>query len=176
MLRVSDDVTESVPKNRNRLVYLFLLILFVGLLISLPLIFSKSKLSSCPIAIQTKESGKVAFADTYTPETCIKLELADTSAKRVAGLSGRPSMGVDQGMLFIFDEPGNHCIWMKDMKFAIDIVWIDENKIITDIKKNTKPETYPESFCPSKNAKYVIELNNGVAEQAKLEVGKQIYL
>ncbi len=169
-------MTESEPSNRKRLVYLLILVLFVSLLVSVPFLFSKSKFNSCPIAIQSKESGKVAFADTYTPETCIKLEVADSNEERVKGLSGRPSLSIDQGLLFVFDEPESHCIWMKDMNFPIDIVWLDENKTVTDIKTKTKPETYPESFCPSKNAKYVIELNSGIAELAKLEVGKQINL
>lgn len=116
------------------------------------------------------------MTDTYQPKQCITLETVDNNQDRVRGLSGREYMLTNQGMLFVFDQPGNHCIWMKDMNFPIDIVWIDENKIVTDIKKDVKPETYPESFCPSKDSKYVIELNAGVSELANLYVSKQINL
>src|SRR3989344_4329125 len=56
-------------------------------------------------------------------ETTVMAEVADTLALQTRGLSGRTSLGEGEGMLFIFDQEGTHGIWMKDMHFAIDIVW-----------------------------------------------------
>jgi len=85
--------------------------------------------------------------------------IADSSDERILGLSNRDSLpdGVD-GMLFIFDEPNLHSIWMKDMNFSIDILWLDADFNIIDQALNTSPDTYPESFTPSIPALYVLEL------------------
>lgn len=64
---------------------------------------------------------------------------------------------------------------MKDMRFSLDIIWLNEAGIITKIEKQVSPETYPADFC-SPNTKYVIELNAGTAEQARLKVGQTLQL
>ncbi len=66
-------------------------------------------------------------------------EVADTPARRAKGLSGRASLPENEGMLFVFEEPGNHGFWMKDMKFAIDIIWIKGDKIV-GLTENAEPE------------------------------------
>src|SRR4051812_9202852 len=50
----------------------------------------------------------------------------DTPETRSLGLGGRPCMPPRTAMLFEFYETGQQCFWMKDMKFAIDIVWLNE--------------------------------------------------
>lgn len=68
-----------------------------------------------------------------------KVEIADTMMARAQGLSGREKLADDEGMLFLFDSPGRHGFWMKDMKFAIDIVWIRGDKIV-GFAENVQPE------------------------------------
>jgi uncharacterized membrane protein (UPF0127 family) len=104
---------------------------------------------------------------------CISFENADTNAKRLKGLSDRGSLAQDKAMLFTFDQVAEQCIWMKDMRFNIDIVWLDESKKISQIKTNAEPSTYPESFC-TPGTKYVIELNAGASEQLNLKAGQQL--
>jgi uncharacterized membrane protein (UPF0127 family) len=60
---------------------------------------------------------------------------------------------------------------MKDMKFPIDMIWLDENKEVIHIEKDVKPETFPESFGPNKNAKYIIEIKANRVDQIGLSVG-----
>ena len=62
----------------------------------------------------------------------IAVEVAATAETRSKGLSGRGSLEEGTGMLFIFDSPAQYGFWMKDMNFAIDIVWIDEKFHIVD--------------------------------------------
>ena len=90
-------------------------------------------------------------------------EVADTEAERTQGLSNRNELPANAWLLFVFDEDAPHCFWMKDMKFSIDIIWMDQDKKVVKIKENVKPETYPESFCPEQPALYVLEVNAGVA-------------
>lgn len=90
------------------------------------------------------------------------------------GLSGREKLPENSGMLFVFDKPDYHSFWMKDMKFAIDIIWIDENKKIVDITYNTAPETYPATFRSNVPVQYVLEVNAGWAEQSAMNINDVI--
>lgn len=87
--------------------------------------------------------------------------VADTKEERSKGLSGRAGLDARQGMLFVFPENDQHGIWMKDMKFPIDIIWISENLRIVDIKRDASPDSYPESFTNVRPARYVLELSAG---------------
>lgn len=78
-----------------------------------------------------------------------------------------------QGMLFDFEKPQRACIWMKGMNLNIDIVWIDHNKKVTQIKENVSPDTYPKSFCADQT-RYVIELAAGTARRAGLKTGLRL--
>jgi uncharacterized protein len=106
----------------------------------------------------------------------INLEVADTDAERSLGLSGRTSLESDTGLLFIFEEPGIYSFWMKDMRFPIDIVWIDENWEVVDINRGVRPETYPELFHPVAPVKYVLELNSGTAVELGIDTNSKLFL
>src|SRR5216683_4936930 len=58
------------------------------------------------------------------------VEVATTSAQQQLGLSGRGGLAQDQGMLFIFKTADRYPFWMKDMKFPLDIIFINNNKIV----------------------------------------------
>lgn len=105
--------------------------------------------------------------------TMITLEYADTEAERVQGLSNRENLDKNTAMLFVFPKKDEVCMWMKDMNFSIDMVWLDQAKKVTKIEKDVSPETYPQAFCED-NTKYVLELNTGVSEQSHLQVGQRI--
>ncbi len=109
------------------------------------------------------------MADNYS-DCSIRLELAGTDAQRTKGLSGRDSLAVDHGMLFRFDQAGTHCMWMKDMKLPIDILWLDDSDKIVKIEHNLSPDTYPASFCAD-NSKQVVELSSGSALRLGLHPG-----
>jgi uncharacterized protein len=103
------------------------------------------------------------------------LEVADTSQARTLGLSNRASLAADHGMLFVFPgAPKPQCFWMRDMSFPLDIIWAGANKQVVHIEQNVNPDTYPQSFCPSEPAQYVIELNAGTAASAGIRVGQTL--
>jgi len=64
-------------------------------------------------------------------------------------------------MLFVFENPGIHGIWMKDMKFPIDIIWLDKDMSVISKELNVSPDTYPQVFYPSREAYYVLEVKAG---------------
>ncbi|MEK7176049.1 MAG: DUF192 domain-containing protein [Patescibacteria group bacterium] len=94
----------------------------------------------------------------------ILVEIADTTEKLARGLSGRKSLSPGSGMLFVFSEIGSYGFWMKDMKFPIDIAWlerIDNSFRIVGIERNVSPESFPHVFYPPVPIKYVVETNAG---------------
>jgi len=113
--------------------------------------------------------------DTKLGNKTYKLEVADTAEARQLGLSGREKLKDDEGLLFVFDQPGRQCFWMKDMKFSIDILWLDANKKVVQLEKNVAPSTYPNTFCAD-DSQYVIELKAGQIRDAKIARGQVIDL
>ncbi len=105
-----------------------------------------------------------------------RMEHADTPEKRQQGLSGREKIRENEGMVFSFEQEGRQCFWMKDMKFNLDIVWIDYWEKIVHIEKNVSPSTYPKSFCPELPAKFVLEFKAGTADRLQLKEKDTIFL
>ncbi len=106
----------------------------------------------------------------------ILLLFADTPELRIKGLSGVKNLEGNTAMLFVFNYPDKHGIWMKDMFFPLDIIWLDEDYKIVSIEKNVSPNTYPKVFYPTEKSLYVMEGKAGFAEQNSLTVGKVLNL
>lgn len=104
------------------------------------------------------------------PKMLIQAEVADDEAERTLGLSGRSSLSAGRAILFVFDKPGIHGIWMKDMKFAVDIVWLDSNKKVVAVEPRALPESYPKIFSPDEESLFVIELAQGRASELGIKV------
>lgn len=119
-------------------------------------------------------SSGVASSTLHLPDKDISLIVVNTSETKTKGLSNRPSLAEDSAMLFVFDEPDKYGIWMKDMKFSIDIFWLDEKGKIIHIEKNVSPETYPNVFFPPHKSLYVLEANAGFADANRLKVGNSL--
>lgn len=103
-----------------------------------------------------------------------KAEVADTNELRNLGLSNRKSLDIKQAMLFVFDEPGRHSFWMKDMNFAIDMIWLDQDGRVVTIAHDAKPESYPNSFAPEGDSLYVVEVVSGISDELGIKKGDQI--
>lgn len=85
------------------------------------------------------------------------LEIADTIFEKSKGLSGRDFLCPNCGMIFIYHQEGIYPFWMKDTKIPLDIIWLDKNGRVVDIKTGK-----PHDLTPLSNqtpAQYIIELN-----------------
>lgn len=109
-------------------------------------------------------------------ERNVTVLVADTPEEQKQGLSGREGLGPDEGMLFVFQKDDLYGIWMKDMKFSIDIVWLSLTGKVITIEPNVSPRTYPRSFTPKTPARYVLELPAGYAQRHNLKVGDTIII
>ncbi len=99
------------------------------------------------------------------------VELVNQPDSITQGLSGRTSIGSD-GMLFVFNTHAyTPTFWMKDMLFGLDLVWINENKIV-DISANVvppapgTPDQLLRTYRPNQPADLVLEVPAGTAATA----------
>lgn len=106
----------------------------------------------------------------------IIVDIADTPEERAQGLSGRESLGANEGMLFIFDEPQIPQFSMRDMNFPIDIVWISEDLNVVAVTPTIAVETYPDTFVPPGPIKYVLEVNSGLSASRGWLAGDKVEL
>ena len=112
---------------------------------------------------------RVTIGDTY-----IKALVSDTEDERSQGLSGRSGLEEGEGMLFVFEYPARYGFWMKEMNFAIDIIWISAEKEVLAIEKGLEPSTFPTVFYPPDKVLYVLEVPSGFSDTAKIEVGQTL--
>jgi len=109
-------------------------------------------------------------------DTTYRLSIASSENARERGLSGRKDLAEGRGMIFIFDKPEKACMWMKDMQFSIDMIWLNDSKEVVYMQQNVSPDTYPGSFCSKIPAKYVIELRAGEVAKQHIAVGQTLKL
>lgn len=104
----------------------------------------------------------------------IHATVASTTEALARGLSGRPPLPKDSGMLFVFSDAGIYGFWMKDMDFPIDVIWINSDKKVSGIVRGVEPGTYPEVFYPPSEIRYVLELNSGGAGDYGIATGTKL--
>lgn len=70
----------------------------------------------------------------------------------------------------VYPTDGKHAVWMKDMHYPLDIVWLDKDKKVIYIVKNAPPDSYPEKFVPKKDARYILELPAGAVNEKAINI------
>lgn len=108
--------------------------------------------------------------------TTVMASVADSLPERIKGLSDTPYLPDGVVKLFAFGTEGEQSIWMKDMNYPIDIIWVARDGTILYIKESVSPDTYPESFSSPKPAFYVIETNAGFTSKSGITVGDEIVI
>lgn len=103
--------------------------------------------------------------------TTVAASVAETLPERIKGLSGTPYLPEGLVKLFVFGQEGTHAIWMKDMNYAIDIIWIAKSGEVIHIEESVAPETYPESFASPTPVWYVVEANAGFVLENNIQLG-----
>jgi hypothetical protein len=131
--------------------------------IAIGLLAFASRAFAAPAVVPlTLPSGKV-----------LQVEVMATDEDRAMGLMFRPSLPADHGLLFVFEQPDFHGFWMKNCRFPIDMVWLDEKRTVVHLAEAVPPcKSDP---CPVyqtlRRASYVVEMNAGQARQEKAVVG-----
>jgi len=109
-------------------------------------------------------------------ERCFAVEIADSDEERRIGLMFRESLGLDNGMLFIFEEERNYLFWMKDTFIPLDIIWINKEREVIFVANAVPCLTDGECnlINPIRKALYVLEVNSGIVNEIGLKVGDKV--
>jgi len=127
------------------------------------------------LASQSAEKPAV-IALTLPSGKVLQTEVMVRDEDRQMGLMFRPSLPQDHGMLFVFEQPGFPGIWMKNCKFPIDIVWLDDAHTVVHVEEAVPPcKKEPcEVYQPLRQATYVVEINAGQARREKADIGSTL--
>lgn len=128
-----------------------------------------------------KEGGKLSFAKKTSTITIgdhsFKVTTATSQQEREIGLSKTKSLSQDQGMIFLFEKPDYYSFWMKNMKFPVDIIYINKDAIVT-IKNNAQPpkdnKESPIIYTPTAPADRILEIQAGLSEKYNFKNGDRI--
>ncbi len=109
------------------------------------------------------------------PETRIEAELAYNDADRSRGLMYREKLATDAGMLFLFRDLEIHGFWMKNTLIPLDILWLNEQKEVVYFVTAQPCKRNPcESIVPLQKARYVLEINAGLAGKYGIRPGTKL--
>lgn len=105
----------------------------------------------------------------------IKLELLLSKERKQMGFQYRDRPRAKTGLFFFNTEPPHRqSMWMPNMRFPLDIVWLDGNLTIVSIRKNAQPCPNVDD-CPNISsiykAQHAIELGAGDADTLGLKPG-----
>lgn len=104
--------------------------------------------------------------------------LALTPEEQSSGLAIKETMKENEGMLFVFDTPKKYSFWMKDMKFPIDIIWLNSNKKIVHIEDRLEPCLFLlpcPSYTPNTDSLYVLEVVSNFTNKHDIRIGEQVF-
>ena len=111
-------------------------------------------------------------------------DLAITDDQKTKGLAIKDNLKENESMLFVSQEPSRQSFWMKDMKFPIDIIWLDSNGKVVHIEHNLQPcvsilntgssiLNCP-TYTPDKDSLYVLETIAGFSQKHDVKIGTNI--
>ena len=105
----------------------------------------------------------------------LEVQIADTEPRRVRGLMFQEQLPYDQGMIFVFEEPGFYSLWMLNMQFPLDMIWFDSDGKVVYIEKNVPPckSALETVTCTGNNsgeneAKYILEVTAGFVDEFEI--------
>ena len=102
----------------------------------------------------------------------LKVEVASTIEQRMKGLMFREKLGANDGMLFVFDEPGYHAMWMKNTPLPLSVAFVDGAGAILNIL-DMEPHTL-DQHAAAGPAVYAIETNKGWFARRRIKAGDKV--
>lgn len=105
----------------------------------------------------------------------ITAEIADTEQARATGLMNRTALGENEGMFFVFPQPGVQDFWMKNTLIPLDMIFISDDLSIVKIRHAFPCVGDPcQTYSSAEPAKYVLEVNGNLTEVYGIEEGSKI--
>jgi uncharacterized protein len=137
---------------------------------------SKELASFLAVPIHTTAQDQYVKTTVTAKNTTLVVDLALTPDQQSRGLSGREKMSENQGMLFVMHSPARYGFWMKEMKFPLDILWLDTKGVAVYLKQNLQPcltiLNCP-TYTPDTDSLYVLETVAGFSQRHAITKGTQ---
>jgi len=137
-----------------------------------------ASLLSGPVPQPASQSAEkpAVIALTLPSGKVLQTEVMVRDEDRQMGLMFRPSLPQDHGMLFLFGQPGFPGIWMKNCKFPIDILWLDNEHKVVHVEQAVPPcrKEPCAVYQPLRQASFVLEINANQARREKADVGSTL--
>ncbi len=129
------------------------------------------------IAVLTAACVTTAHAELPTVQLTagmhlIRAEVAADFSTRMQGLMHRESLAPNAGMLFVFDEAADHCMWMKNTLIPLSVAFIDEGGTVINIA-DMQPHS-EQSHCASAPARFALEMTRGWFAQRGVKAGMKL--
>jgi uncharacterized membrane protein (UPF0127 family) len=102
----------------------------------------------------------------------IQAEVADNFVSRMTGMMHRTTMGANEGMLFVFEESGRQCMWMKNTLIPLSVAYLADDGAIVNIE-DMQPQS-EESHCSKAPVRFALEMNRGWFSGKGIKPGTRI--
>ena len=102
----------------------------------------------------------------------IRAEVARTPEQRAIGLMHRREMPVNDGMLFVFDQPAQQCFWMKNTLLPLSIAFLTDDGTVVNIA-DMKPQAL-DAHCSARPVRYALEMNQGWFARRGIQPGTRL--
>lgn len=120
-----------------------------------------------------RNSPRVVISTKGGKELAVRVEVADTPAKRELGLQYRRELDEDQGMLFLFPTERVQSFWMKNTPLSLDIIFIGSHRRIVGIIHQAIPFSTA-SLSVTAPSQFVLEIKGGLSRLRGIEVGDAV--
>jgi uncharacterized membrane protein (UPF0127 family) len=123
-------------------------------------------LSSKPLHAQTQKPAQQSQQAQHLPTVelqagihRIQAMLATTPAEREKGLMHRKEMLPNEGMLFVFEQAGQQCFWMKNTLLPLDAAFLEDDGTVVNVASMQPMTENP--HCSERPVRFVLEMNQG---------------
>ena len=157
---------------------LLLLRLLAGIIVSMNLI--KIAKSACCLAVacaglasaQEGPQPKLPVTELTLGIHRIQAEVAQTPAQQAIGMMFRREMGTNEAMLFVNEDAGQRCFWMRNTLLPLSIAFIADDGSIVNIAE--MPPQSDQSHCSAKPVRYALEMNRGWFSKRGFKAGDRL--
>lgn len=173
---MNDLIKKDKVIKASILILIFLVIIFFAAII---FVDRRINNEAQPLSIILEEGevfGDLEKAIINISGKHVTASVANSDLSRKKGLGGVKSINVNEGKLLVFDTLDFHSIWMKDMNFSIDAIFMDDLGVVVDIIEGIHPDTYPNTFTSTKPSSQILEVNAGWVMSNDVKIGDVMIL
>jgi len=160
-------------KNKWSISILLMFLGFIVLLIVFSDVFVKNIEN-----VTNEQFAVVTFFPNKSTSVDITCEVALSHEERLMGLMFREELPIDEGMLFVYEDPQYVSFWMKNVLMSLDIIFLDENGTVINVEEAgieiNVPDEKLRRYFSSSPAKWIVETNQGLCKLYDIDVGTNV--